>query len=148
VGDPIAPAPYYAVGALYHRPTGRVLLHHRGVDAASAPGRWALFGGRSEPEDSGDPVATWCREMAEELGVVLPAERVGPVTDYEYLGLHRFVFVAVWPYLTTDFVLGEGQGYAWYGLDEALAHPRVTDQTKADLRALRGRLEVPEAGDP
>jgi 8-oxo-dGTP pyrophosphatase MutT (NUDIX family) len=149
VDDPTAPAPgpYYAVGALYH-PSGRVLLHHRGADAATAPGRWALFGGRSEPEDGGDPVSTWRRELREELGVGLPAERIVPVADYAYLGLRRVVFVAAWPRLTTAFVLGEGQGYAWYGLDEALAHPGVTDQTKADLHRLWRRRGAGAASPP
>jgi 8-oxo-dGTP pyrophosphatase MutT (NUDIX family) len=58
VAEPSGAAPYYAVGVLYHRPTGRVLLHHRDAGAATAPGRWALFGGRSEPEDGGDPWPT------------------------------------------------------------------------------------------
>jgi 8-oxo-dGTP pyrophosphatase MutT (NUDIX family) len=58
VAEPAGAAPYYAVGVLYHRPTGRVLLHHRDAGAATALGRWALFGGRSEPEDGGDPWPT------------------------------------------------------------------------------------------
>jgi 8-oxo-dGTP pyrophosphatase MutT (NUDIX family) len=138
--------PHYAVGVLCHRPTGRVLLHHRDAGAATAPGRWALFGGRSEPEDGGDSVVTWRRELREELGVSLTAPGVVPLADYDYLGLRRFLFAASWPTLATDIVLGEGQGYAWYGLEEALAHPEVTEQTKADLRRLRQYLGRPGAG--
>lgn len=140
--------PYYAVGVLYHRLTGRILLHHRGADAATAPGRWALFGERSEPEGNGDPLATWRREMHEELGIALPASRIVFLADYDYLGLWRVVFAAERPTLTDDFVLGEGQGYAWYGLEEALAHPGVADQTKADLRRLRAWLRIVGAGRP
>ena len=60
-----------AVGFLYRQASAKVLLHLRDVDAPPNPGKWAFFGGRTEPEDGGDLLATWCREMRQELGVTL-----------------------------------------------------------------------------
>src|SRR5689334_18869345 len=68
--------PDIAVGFLYHRASGEVLLHLRDVDKPPGAGMWAFFGGRSEPEDGGDLVATWCREMHEEIGVTLDRSRI------------------------------------------------------------------------
>ncbi len=65
-----------AVGFLYHAASGKVLLHLRGADAPPNAGKWAFFGGRSEPGDGGDLLATWLREMREELGVTLDPARV------------------------------------------------------------------------
>jgi len=65
-----------AVGFLYHVASGKVLLHLRSVDAPPSSGKWAFFGGRSEPEDGGDLLVTWCREMREEIGVTLDPARV------------------------------------------------------------------------
>jgi 8-oxo-dGTP pyrophosphatase MutT (NUDIX family) len=47
-----------AVGFLYRRASGKVLLRLRGVDKPPIAGMWAFFGGRSEPEDDGDLLAT------------------------------------------------------------------------------------------
>jgi len=65
-----------AVGFLYHVASGKVLLHLWGTDAPPNPGKWAFFGGRGEPEDGDDLLATWCREMREEIGVTVDPARV------------------------------------------------------------------------
>jgi 8-oxo-dGTP pyrophosphatase MutT (NUDIX family) len=136
--------PYYAVGLLYHAPSRRVLLNQRAADAPSAPGQWALFGGRSEPADRGDPARTWRREVAEELGVQLTPDAVVPLASYLYTnGLWRHVFCVAWPSAELEgFVLGEGQAMAWLRFDEAAACARVTETTKRDLARLRERLGI------
>ena len=65
---------YASVGFLYHAASRQVLLHHRDARASLYPECWAGFGGRDEPQDGGDPSATWRREMREELGVELSPE--------------------------------------------------------------------------
>src|SRR3954453_4774649 len=88
-----------------------VLLHHRDSSALVYPNLWSFFGGSSEEQDAGDPVATWLRELHEELGVVLKAEQVIPFSEGEFAsGKRRFVFYCEWPTLSEDFILGEGQG--------------------------------------
>jgi 8-oxo-dGTP pyrophosphatase MutT (NUDIX family) len=135
--------PYYAVGCLLHRASRRVLLNLRAADAPSAPGQWALFGGRSEPADGGDPAATWRREMAEELGVDLACGAVQPVDAYLYRnGLWRHVFWCGWPSADEEFRLAEGQAFGWFTFDEALGTAEVTETTKRDLTRLRELLDT------
>ncbi len=67
---------HVAVGFLHHAPTGRVLLHLRSPDKPPSAGLWAFFGGGAESEDRDDLRATWCRELREELGVVLDPAHV------------------------------------------------------------------------
>jgi 8-oxo-dGTP diphosphatase len=126
-----------AVGVLYHPPTGAVLLHLRDPHAAVSPGRWAFLGGRTEPEDGGDPVATWLRELREEVGVSLDPACVVPVTDgTDARGVRYWVFAAAWPALE-DFVATEGQRVAWFPLEEALALPDLAPTARLDLLAFR-----------
>ena len=130
--------PYFACGILLHRASGKVLLQLRTDDAPVNPGMWGFFGGGSEPEDGGDPVATWRRELGEELGIELRPEQIVPLWDYlNRNGNHRYVFCCEWPDLSEDFVLGEGAAFAWLGLDEALARPNLTVGTRADLERFR-----------
>lgn len=115
-------AHYASGGVLFHAATRQLLLQHRTDDAPVYPGQWGLFGGGEEPEDGGDPVATFRRELGEELGVTLdPAllRSLGKTTGRN--GAPRHLYAYPWPAPTHDFVLGEGQGFAWFTIDEALS---------------------------
>ncbi len=132
---------YGAFGVLYHPPTRQVLLHRRGADAPTNPTTWGLFGGGAEADDRGNPLVTWRREVREALGIVLDPARIAPLTTYSGRAGHpRHVFCYAWPALDTAFVLGEGAGYAWFALDDALAFPDLTSLARRDLRLLRDRL--------
>lgn len=99
---------------------------------------WAFFGGASEEVDREDPIATWCREMQEELGVTIDSDRIVPLCDYvNRNGNHRYVFYCEWPTLDDTFVLGEGESYEWFTVDEALALPNLTYGTRRDLEYFR-----------
>jgi 8-oxo-dGTP pyrophosphatase MutT (NUDIX family) len=127
-----------AVGFLYHAASGRVLLHLRGADAPPNAGKWAFFGGRAEPEDGGDLLATWLREMREELGVALDPARVVSLRSGAYDdGTRWHDYYCAWPSLDEDFVLTEGQRYAWFALDKALSLPDLADYAREDLRLFR-----------
>ena len=133
--------PDVAVGFLYHRSSGKVLLHLRDVDKPPSAGKWAFFGGRSEPEDGGDLLTTWCREMWEELGVTVDRERAVSLRHGTYEDGRRWHdFYADWPSLDEEFVLTEGQRYAWFTLDEALRLPDIADYAREDLTFFRTRL--------
>ena len=130
---------YAAVGFLYHAASRQVLLHHRDAGASVYPECWAGFGGRDEPRDDGDPVATWRREMREELGVDLSREQIIPLRQYinPDVGRPRYIFYVAWPSLNDDFALTEGDGYAWIPLDEAIVLPDLMDLARGDLLFLR-----------
>lgn len=132
---------YGSTGFLIHPATRKVLLHHRDRSALVYPDLWSFFGGSSEKQDSGDPVTTWLRELREELGIVLKVEQVIPFGEGEFAnGKRRYVFYCEWPTLSEDFILGEGQGFAWFDLDDALQLPTLTPIVRADLLMLRERL--------
>ena len=128
-----------AAGFLYHPASGRVLLHLRGVDQPMHPGKWAFFGGRAEPED-GDLLTTWCREVREELGVALDPARAVSLSQGAYDDGSRWHdFYYEWPSLEDGFVLTEGQRYAWFELDDAIALPDLAAYAREDLRLFRER---------
>ena len=130
-----------AVGFLYHQASGKVLLHLRDVDKPPSAGKWAFFGGRCEPRDAGDLLATWCREMREELGVVLVSAHVVSLRHGTYDDRTRWhEFYCAWPTLNEDFVLTEGQRCAWFALDEALSLPDLAEYAREALAMFRTRL--------
>lgn len=134
-------AQYASGGVLYHAATGQVLLQHRDDAAPAYPGQWGLFGGGEEPEDGGDPVATWCRELREELGIAVAPPAIvalGMATGRD--GNARHLFACPWPELTGDFVLGEGQGYAWFVPEAALGLPLITPLAADCLVLFRAAL--------
>ena len=135
------PIRHVAVGFLFHADSGKVLLHLRDDEKPPSPGKWAFFGGRSEPEDGGSLLATWHREMHEELGVALDRTRIVSLRHGTYVdGTRWHDFYYVWPSLDDDFVLTEGQRYAWFTLDEAFSLPDLADYAREDLRFFRERL--------
>lgn len=131
-----------AVGFLHHRASGKVLLHLRAVDKPPSAGQWAFFGGRCEPEDDGDLLATWCREMRDELGITLKPDHVVSLRQGVYGdGTRWHDFYCEWPSLDQDFVLTEGQRSAWFTLDEALfGLSDLVDYAREDLRFFGHRL--------
>jgi 8-oxo-dGTP diphosphatase len=132
-----------AVGFLYHAESCKVLLHLRDVDKPPEAGRWAFFGGRAEPEDGDDLLATWCREMHEELGVTLDPGRTVSLRYGTYDGGTRWhEFYAPWPSLDDSFVLTEGQRYAWFTLDEAraLSESELAAYARESLMLFQERL--------
>ena len=136
--------PYITGGFLYHPGARKVLLHRRSAEAPRYPNAWASFGGWSEAEDRGNPVHTWRRELREELGITLQPEQAVPLYDYvdPRIGLRRYIFYCEWPSLTMDFALGEGDGFGWFTVDEALRLPDLTDVDREDLLVLRDTLGV------
>jgi 8-oxo-dGTP pyrophosphatase MutT (NUDIX family) len=132
-------ARYAAVGFLFHAATRQVLLHHRDANTAFYPETWAAFGGSNEPEDGGDPAATWRREMREELGIALAPNQIHFLRTYinPRYNRRRYIYYAAWPSTDDQFALGEGDGYAWFSLDAAIALPDLMELARGDLILLR-----------
>lgn len=139
---------YASVGFLYHPPSGMVLLHHRDANASHYPLCWAGFGGRSEPVDQHDPLATFRREMREELGIDLAPEQIRYLRSYvnQDVGRQRHIFYALWPDPDHTFALAEGDGYGWFSLDDALRLPDLMAYAREDLTYFRDT--VIRAGRP
>ena len=79
--------------------------------------------------------------MREELGVLLDPARVVSLRHGAYDdGTQWHEFSCEWPSLDEDFVLTEGQRYAWFALDEALRLPDLADYAREGLRLFRERL--------
>ena len=140
---PLLPAPG-AAGVLYHAATDSVLLHHRDAGAPVYADCWHTFGGGAEPEDGGDPVAIWRRELREVLGAEVPADRVRLLFEDAVAvpGWVVHVFWAEWPARSEAFVLGEGDGFAWFSLEDALALPDLSERARVRLRRLWDRLRL------
>jgi 8-oxo-dGTP pyrophosphatase MutT (NUDIX family) len=132
---------YFAGGFLFHPASRGVLLHLRDAGAPTNPDTWAFFGGASEDVDGRDPVATWRRELREELGVDVEPTRVVPLCDYlNRHGNHRYTFYCQWPSRSEDFVLGEGAAFGWFALEDALTLPNLSLGTRQDLTLFRDGL--------
>ena len=143
---------YASVGFLYHPPSGKVLLHHRDANASHYPLCWAGFGGMNEPEDRGDPLATFQREMHEELGIMLQREQITYLRGYvnRDVGRQRYVYFATWPSTDDVFALAEGDDYRWFTLDGALALPDLMAYAREDLLYFRSHVlpDTPPSPQP
>lgn len=134
--------PFGASMFLFHAPSGRVLLQHRTDDAPSFPGQWGMFGGSGEQQDADDPLVAVRRELNEELGLELVANRIFRLWDYvTSRGSHRYVFLYPWSDPDYPFVQTEGQGRGWFTVSEALDSLDLTPNARRDLELLERYLE-------
>ena len=79
--------------------------------------------------------------MREELGVILDRARVVSLRHGTYDDGRRWHdFYCEWSTADDEFVLSDGQRYAWFALDEAIAHPDLAEYAREDLRLFRGRI--------
>ncbi len=79
--------------------------------------------------------------MREELGVACDPSCVVSLRHGTFDDGRRWQdFYCEWPSLDEDFVLTEGQRYAWFTLDEAFSLPDLADYAREDLRLFRERL--------
>ncbi|HWM05378.1 MAG TPA: CoA pyrophosphatase [Actinophytocola sp.] len=84
-----------AVALALLRPGPALLLTRRAATLRGHPGQWALPGGRTEPGENPGPAAR--RELAEELGLVLPPEaELGLLDDYPTRSGYVITPVVLW----------------------------------------------------
>jgi 8-oxo-dGTP diphosphatase len=134
--------PFGASIFLLHAPSDRVLLQHRTDDAPSFPGQWGMFGGSGEEQDGDDPLVAVRRELHEELGLGLDADKIVRLWDYmTALGSHRYVFLYPWPDPEYPFVQTEGQGRGWFTVPEAMDSLDLTPNARRDLEMLERYLK-------
>jgi len=127
---------YYSCGFFFNPESQKVLLHLRDEKAPVNPNKWALFGGMSETEDK-DPVATFIREIEEELGVNVVAGEVVYLIDYlTPVGHQRFVYFVSKNITDSEIKLSEGKDYGWFSLLDAFDLD-LTKGALADLKTFK-----------
>jgi 8-oxo-dGTP pyrophosphatase MutT (NUDIX family) len=117
-----------SVAALIFRSDGQYLLQHReDRNDISYPGFWSLFGGARDAGERAE--AAMRRELREELELTVHecVPFLGCVFEIWFEGrLTRKIFFSVETNerAIQSIVLHEGQGLAWFTLDEILAQGR------------------------
>ena len=124
-----APNVLFVVAAALVDPAGRVLVQQRPAGKQMA-GLWEFPGGKVEPGET--PEAALVRELAEELGIGVDADALGPLTFASAALADRHLLLLL--YLCR----------AWSGEPRALDAAALAWHTPSDLR----RLEMPPADLP
>lgn len=136
-----APVVLVAALALFDR-NGRVLLAQR-PEGKSMAGLWELPGGKVE---SGElPEHALCREIREELGVIVSPDDLAPLTfaSHSYERFHLLMPVWAATCWRGDPVAREGQGdIAWADVDqlESYAMPAADIPLIPALKAYAGSM--------
>ena len=117
------------VAALLRR-TDRVLLCHRSPDRRWFPDVWDFPGGHVETGESAEDALV--REIAEEIGVVIPRPSATPLTTFETDDVRlRVWLVHEWSGEPANRQLDEHDAIAWFSVPEArqleLTDPRYVD---------------------
>jgi isopentenyldiphosphate isomerase len=147
--------PHRSVQVLLFDPDGRLVLQRRARTKATHPGYWdASASGHVEEPDYFDPAkpddrldevydAVAVRELAEELGVVAPLERLGafaplPGVHYEHYVLYRGVSAG--PFRAQPEEVEEVRAFDSAGFDALVASgDLVTESVKWLVRWARDR---------
>ncbi|MBI3793708.1 MAG: NUDIX domain-containing protein [Nitrospinae bacterium] len=123
--------PINAALVILHNDEHEYLLQHRTEDAERLPGYWAFFGGSIEGAETAEDAVK--REALEELGYQLKFPRFVLHKDVvlESVECHLNVFVERYDGVT-PIILGEGQGYGWFNVEES----RRLKMIEHDLKTL------------
>lgn len=119
-------------GAVLLHHDGRVLLQHRDDKPdIDSPGQWSLFGGGLDEDET--PQAAMCRELGEEIDF-------SPTAYRPLLLLHGWttvfhVYLAGIDRSLEQLTLREGQGFGYFGINEALQHLDLTEVARIALEA-------------
>lgn len=119
-------------GAVLLHHDGRVLLQHRdNKPEIESPGQWSLFGGGLDENES--PEVAMRRELSEEIGF-------SPIVYRPLLLLHGWraeyhVYLAGIDRSLEQLTLREGQGFGYFGINEALQHLDLSEVARIALEA-------------
>lgn len=104
------------IGWFFFDPKNKtVLLHRRDHRARQSPNMWDCFGGEIEKGES--PRKALVREIEEELDIRVPETEMIPLIQDKTQQIYYIYFL---DWLTRVIRLGEGAGYAWFSIEDAL----------------------------
>lgn len=123
---------YWAGGFLYDRRNRSILLHKRDGNTRFSPNKWAFFGGHNEGRESA--AQCFVRELHEEIGLRVRIDEAKWLREYLNTDTdqHRIVFYVERAVPVEHLVLGEGDGFGWFTMSEAMELD-LADKTRADL---------------
>lgn len=116
----------------------KILLQHRAEDAKRLPGYWAFFGGGIEAGET--PERSVKREALEELNYELKNPKL-VMTQKFFINNEdsaKYIFMEKFDE-NKKIVLGEGQGFGWFGLHE-LNGLKIVEHDKDVLEYIKGKF--------
>lgn len=115
---------------------GRYLLQLRDdVPNINYPGKWGLFGGGSEGDET--PKQAAVRELKEEIGVDVLESDLVEFKHYFCQGKESYIFLMSFPYDENELTVLEGAACKYYTIDEILALTDAAPTVKIIFRMLR-----------
>lgn len=92
-----------------------VLLHRRDHRAKQSPNMWDCFGGKIETGEK--PMEAFIRELYEELEITILEKQIKLLFKDRVKCIY-YIHYPDWK--TRAIRLGEGAGYAWFSIEDAL----------------------------
>lgn len=109
--------------------TKTALLHRCDHRTKDSPNMWDCFGGNIEKNEK--PLQAFKRELFEEMDIVIPNNEAIRFMVPTKVFAGTFYYVNFPDWLTRSIRLGEGAGYAWFSIKDALKlknHNVLTDE--------------------
>ena len=117
--------------------TKTVLLHRRDHRAKQSPNRWDCFGGKIEKGER--PIEVFIRELYEELEVTIMKNEVKLLLEDK----NKCIYYIHFPdWKTRAIRLGEGAGFAWFSIRDALKLTDFTDEAKQILLKFKKKVST------
>lgn len=113
-----------------------ILLHRRDHRAKESKNTWDCFGGKIEKGEKPEEALT--REIEEELDISVPKNEIIPLMQDKN---NRVYYIHFPDWLTRVIRLGEGAGFAWFSVKDALNLDDITDEAKDILNKFKENLK-------
>lgn len=125
------------VGWLFFDPKYKtILLHRRDHRAPEARNMWDCFGGKIESGEK--PIEAFIRELFEELEITI----VEKDAKLLFKDRNKSIYYIHFPdWKTRAIKLGEGAGFAWFSIKDALKLADLTDEARQILLKFKEKLK-------
>ena len=113
-----------------------ILLHRRDHKAKESKNMWDCFGGKIGKGEK--PEGALFREIEEELDIRVPKNEIILLIQDKN---QRVYYIHFPDWLTRAIRLGEGAGFAWFSVKDALKLNNITDEAKGILNKFVEKLK-------